>query len=112
MILNRDLSGSRGNENALKLKGLEIMPSYMYLFLFLAKGFIKESDYVMLAEATSKNNQISIIPTIIFFFTKYKEYKYPELEMFFSRIVESVYYYNGPHEEKYIVIVLARENIQ
>ena len=108
MILNRDLSGTRGNENALKLKGLEIMPSYMYLFLFLAKGFIKESDYVMLAEATSKNNQISSI----FFFTKYKEYKYPELEMFFSRIVESVYYYKGPQEEKYIVIVLAQENIQ
>lgn len=58
MILNRDLSGTRGNENALKLKGLEIMPSYMYLFLFLAKGFIKESDYVMLAEATSKNINI------------------------------------------------------
>ena len=95
MILNRDLTGTRGNENNLKLKGLEIMPSYMYLFLFLAKGFIKESDYVMLAEATSKNNQISSI----FFFTKYKEYKYPE-------------YYNGPQEEKYIVIVLAKENIQ
>ena len=43
MILNRDLTGTRGNENNLKLKGLEIMPSYMYLFLFLAKGFIKES---------------------------------------------------------------------
>lgn len=108
MILNRDLSGSRGNENALKLKGLEIMPSYMYLFLFLAKGFIKEFDYVMLAEATSKNYQMNSI----FFFTKYKEYKYPELEMFFSRIVESVYYYNGPQKEKYIVIVLAKENIQ
>ena len=40
------------------------------------------------------------------------EYKYPELEMFFSRIVESVYYYNGPQKEKYIVIVLSQENIQ
>ena len=47
------------------------------------------------------------VSELIFFFTKYKEYKYPELEMFFSRIVESVYYYNGPQEEKYIVIVLA-----